>query len=129
MYNDQTKKITSEISMTKIDCTAKNFPYKSFYNPDDAQIYTFYRQGQALNINSENTEEFDLEPMTDLDLGDMYLINNKALIVRSSSRILFFKIIQNEETLEKKWTHFHTLRIRGFIFYIKGNVRIQITTD
>ena len=67
--------------------------------------------------------------MTDLDLGDMYLINNKALIARSSSRILFFKIIQDEETLVKKWTHFFTLKIRGFIFFIKGNVRIQITTD
>lgn len=78
----------------------------------------------AFTINASEPEQYVLENMTDMDLGDMYLINNKALIARSSSRILFFKIIQNEETLEKKWTHFHTLKIRGFIYFIKGNVRI-----
>lgn len=32
-----------------------------------------------------------------MDLGQMYMVNNKALIARSSSRILFFKIIEDEE--------------------------------
>lgn len=26
-----------------LDCTRKNFPYKSFYNEDEKEIYTFYR--------------------------------------------------------------------------------------
>lgn len=68
--------------------------------------------------------------MTDKDLGQMYLFNNKALIARSSSTVLFFKIMADEDDPDdKKWTPYHTLNIRGFIYFIKGNVRIQITTD
>jgi len=36
------------------------------------------------------------EKITDADLGSMYLLFDKALIVRSSSSVLFFK--QSEET-------------------------------
>lgn len=64
-----------------------------------------------------------------MDLGQMYLVNNKALIARSSSRILFFKIIVEEETGDRNWTLYDTISLRGFIFYMKGNDRIQITTD
>ena len=49
-------------------------------------------------VSNENPSEYRLEKMTDMDLGQMYLVNNKALIARSSSRILFFKIIENEDT-------------------------------
>ena len=45
IYDDQARKIISPISQHELTCTMKNFPYKSFYNPDDSQIYTFYRQG------------------------------------------------------------------------------------
>jgi hypothetical protein len=56
----------------------------------------------------------------------MFLLYDQALIVRSSSSILFFKI--NSET--GQWENYHTLKkMRGDIFFIKGNVRIQITTD
>lgn len=66
--------------------------------------------------------------MTDMDLGQMYLIYNSALIARSSSDILFFKIEKDDEGL-RTWKLYKTLEVRGFIYYIKGNVRIQITTD
>jgi len=59
----------------------------------------------------------------------MYLLYNTALIARSSSDILFFKIEKDEDTEERKWKQYHMLEVRGFIYYIKGNVRIQITTD
>ena len=29
----------------------------------------------------------------------------------------------------KKWKQYHIIEVRGFIYFIKGNVRIQITTD
>ena len=68
--------------------------------------------------------------MTDQDLGQMYLINNKALIARSSSRILFFKIKHDEDDPSIKfWKEYRVLNVRGFIYFIKGNKRIQITTD
>ena len=59
----------------------------------------------------------------------MYLVNGKALIARSSSQILFFKQVTDEFTLEKAWQRYETLNIRGFIYFIKGNKRIQISTD
>ena len=79
--------------MTKVlDCSKKNFPYKSFYNDEKDEIYTFYRQGQCFIIKGNNSEEFRYDRMTDMDLGQMYLVYNKALIARSSSDILFFKL-------------------------------------
>ena len=59
----------------------------------------------------------------------MVLVFNEALIVRSSTKILFFKQIKDIETGEENWELYHDLNIRGFIFYIKGNIRIQVTTD
>ena len=64
-----------------------------------------------------------------MDLGQMYLVYNSALIARSSSDILFFKIEIDEDTEERVWRQYHMLERRGFIYYIKGNIRIQITTD
>jgi hypothetical protein len=56
----------------------------------------------------------------------MYLLFDEALVVRSSSSILFFKI--DPETM--LWKQYHKLENkRGQIYFIKGNVRIQVTTD
>ena len=112
-----------------MDCSLKNFPYKSFYNDENEEVYLFYRQGQAFVIDPENPLNYRFEQMTDMDLGQMFLLYNKALIARSSSKILFFKIVKDEDTEQKKWTLYHTLQSRGFIYYIKGNIRIQVTTD
>lgn len=50
----------------KLDCSIKNFPYKSFYNPDKNQIYSFYRQGEAFIINDPSEpSNYKLEKMTD----------------------------------------------------------------
>ena len=59
----------------------------------------------------------------------MYLIYDKALVVRCSSQVLFFKIVMDELTQREKWVNYHTIDIGGFIYYIEGNVRIQITTN
>ena len=67
--------------------------------------------------------------MTDMDLGQMYLVYHSALIARSSGDILFFKTYIDDETGKKVWKQYHSIEMRGFIYYIKGNVRIQLTTD
>jgi hypothetical protein len=59
----------------------------------------------------------------------MYLVNNKALIARSSSKIVFFKIFEEEDEndsskIVKSWKQYKQLNIRGFIYFIKGNKRI-----
>ena len=52
------------------------------------------------------TDEMDddtaaYEKIYDKDLGQMFLINETALIARSSSQILFFKLELDEFTKEK----------------------------
>ena len=64
-----------------------------------------------------------------MDVGQMVMFNNEALICRSSTKVLFFKQMKDIDTGEIKWTQYHTIKVRGFIYYIKGNIRIQITTD
>ena len=70
-----------------------------------------------------------MEKMTEMDLGEMFLVYNKALMARSSSEILCFKREKDEETGIQKWVHYHTIEIRGFVYYIKGNVRIQVVEE
>jgi len=59
----------------------------------------------------------------------MVLIFGEALAVRSSGKVLFFKLEWNHFEECFKWVQYHDIKVRGFIFFIKGNVRIQITTD
>lgn len=59
----------------------------------------------------------------------MYLVFEQALVTRSSSSILFFKKMANEDG-EVLWTQYHELAdTRGQIYFIKGNIRIQIVCD
>ena len=67
-----------------------------------------------------------MRKITDNDMGSMYLLFDQALVTRSSSSILFFKI--DPET--KLWTEYEKFdNMRGQIYFIKGNIRIQVTTD
>ena len=59
----------------------------------------------------------------------MIMFGGECLIVRSSGNIYFFKQIVDIMTKEESWKLFHTIHVRGFIYYIKGNIRIQITAD
>ena len=66
----------------------------------------------------------------------MYLIFNEALLVRSSNTMLFFKkksICNDDEVCNKSlghWTEYHKIdKMRGTIYFIRGNIRIQITTE
>lgn len=59
-------------------------------------------------------------------MGSMYLLFDQALVARSSNSIIFFKI--DEELNE--WKEYQRIEnMRGMIYYTKGNVRIQITTE
>jgi len=54
----------------------------------------------------------------------MVLVFDEALIARSSSKILFFKQVYCDELETTKWELYNVLKIRGFIYFIRGNVRI-----
>ena len=45
IYDIEKKKLVGGIVEKILDCTEKNFPYKSFYNEEKSEIYSFYRQG------------------------------------------------------------------------------------
>ena len=59
----------------------------------------------------------------------MVMFGGECLIVRSSGFIYFFKQVVDKMTKTEHWHLFHTLHVRGFIYYIKGNIRIQVTTE
>ena len=138
-YDKKTRNI-SQVTKIKIeDCNSKNFPYDCFYNSEFNEIYSFYRQGHSYRIPCKSVKHemtdkmkddaYAYEKIYDKDLGQMFLINEKALIARSSSQILFFKLELDEFTKEKYWHNFHTLDQGGSIYFIKGNKRIQVCTD
>ena len=41
----------------------------------------------------------------------------------------FFKIEVDEEDGSRHWKLYHSINKRGFIYFIRGNVRIQIITE
>lgn len=58
----------------------------------------------------------------------MFMVYNQALVTRTSNSVSFFKLVYNDETKKRDWVLYHTLEIRGFVYYMKGNIRIQIST-
>ena len=64
-----------------------------------------------------------------MDLGQMYLVYNTALMVRSSSDILMFKIVKDEKSGARNWIMYNSIESRGSISYIKGNVRLQVVSE
>ena len=57
-------------------------------------------------MSGTDAQEVQFEKMTDMDLGQMYLFNNKALIARSSSKVVFFKVVEEEDenkNVTRKW--------------------------
>ena len=130
-------KVTTRYTQVQLDSNNKNFPYKCFYSQESNEIFSFYRQCQSFRVpvfeveNDMNTgkKDFIYEKIHDKDLGQMFLINGVALIARCSSQILFFKLQVDEFTKHQHWTNYQNIETRGFLYFIKGNKRIQITTD
>lgn len=73
--------------------------------------------------------DYTFQRIIELDLGQMIFIFNQAVAVRSSGKVLFFKQEWNHFEKRFKWINYHTINVRGFLYFIKGNIRIQITTD
>jgi hypothetical protein len=117
----------TEVAVQEIpNCTQRNFPIKTFYSLHTKVCHTFYRQGHCLTTDPMDIKTSKQEKITDADLGNMYLLFDQALVVRSSSSILFFKI-DSETGYWQQYKKFDNMR--GQIYFIRGNVRIQIVTD
>ena len=71
--------------------------------------------------NETKVQPYIYEKIIDKVLGQMYLINNKALIARCSCQIMFFKLQIDLFTKEERWMCYRILDHRGMIYFIKGN--------
>lgn len=108
------------------NCSTLNFPIKTFFSEFTENYTTFFRQGHCVTRDGKVEQETRVEKITEADLGSMYLLFEKSLITRSSSSILFFKL--SEET--GHWEEYHRIdKMRGQIYFIRGNIRFQVVTD
>ena len=72
-----------------------------------------------LTTEKDDPGVFSLLKITENDLGNMYLVYDQVLVVRSANSILFFKKIKD------KWRQYYEFPdLRGQIYYIRGNIRI-----
>ena len=74
-----------------MNTSKENYPIKCFYNDKANQFYVFYREGESFIIQSD-ISKFFFDKITDKDLGQAFLFDNKSIIARSSSYTLFFKL-------------------------------------
>jgi len=111
----------SEICEVNIpNCTPRNFPLEAFYSITHAKCYIFFRQGQCITIDGEpqNIQDSIVEKVSTKVFGDMFLIYDEIMAIRSNNAILFLKKVKD------KWIEYHSLELRGNIFFCRGNVRI-----
>ena len=114
------KPVTRDMSNTSM----KNFPYKCFYSAERNEIYCIYRQGEVYTIKPDKLNDYRFQKIIDRDLGQMELLFDHALCIRSSSKVLFFKQVWNDLTEIMEWQLYNSIDVRGFIYFIRGNVRI-----
>jgi hypothetical protein len=138
-YNFLQKKIIGDPVKTQLEYCTINFPFKSFYDDDKDRVYIFYRQGQSYTVSPKRPNKILKQQIWDYDLGQMYLVNNKILMVKSSCEIVFFKHQATKEYARDgpidqpnnvlRWVKYHTIDITGFIFHFQGDERFQLITD
>ena len=51
------------------------------------------------------------DDISDLDLGEMFLWKNKALVVRSSTTVLFFKYEEDKYEERDRWILYHDIKM------------------
>ena len=59
----------------------------------------------------------------------MYIFDDTVLMVTSGIRVEFYKRKACDFTGVLNWKVYTTVELRGFLYYMPGNVRIQITTN
>lgn len=91
------------------DCSAINFPMKTFYSEETSNFTTFFRQGECVTV-SKNMDASRNEDVTTADMGNMYMMYDKVLIFRSSNSIIMMSI--NKDT--GRWMEYHRInKMRG----------------
>lgn len=83
-----------------------------------------------------NLVKFDIDDSTtkhkdevlEKPLGQMFLVYGQALVVRSSTCVVFFKLVRDKFSTKKEnvryWQEYHKINEKAFVYFIKGNIRI-----
>ena len=58
----------------------------------------------------------------------MYIFDYTVLMVTSGNKVEFYKRKACEFTGKLTWKIYTTIDLRGFLYFMPGNIRIQITT-
>lgn len=132
MYNIQKQTTVIQPNSVRMTCSDLNFPVNSFYNQDKNCIYCFYRQGEQFCYNRRNgTIEQTKIISKGESINQIYMIYNKILIIHSSDQVTFYKETEMKELSGQKkieWKQYYSLDFGGFIYFIKGDNIMQITT-
>lgn len=80
-------------------------------------------------INTDETEDYFMDQIVKKDLGQAFIYDRTALIVRSSHQILFFKLQWDKNLEKKRWKTYHKLDIMGLCVYQKGSDNMQIANE
>ena len=67
----------------------------------------FFRQGEAMFINSLEPKETQIQILTKYDIGDSYIYKNKILILKTASELSYFSLTIDEIEGIFKWKRFH----------------------
>ena len=128
LYSYQQQKLITEPIQSNLRETTRNFPLSCFYDDDRHFVYVFFRQGEAYFVNLTEPKRIQQQRISDWDIGNAYLYNNKVLMIMSSNQLLFFKLeLINDKLLKRanqmKWKKYYELDIQGFIHHMKGSDR------
>ena len=108
----------NEIYKFHIENTSiENFPIKSIIDTDSKKVMCFYRLGQVITTEYDNIcKDVFFENLDDHDVGSVFLYNCKALIVRNSSSVLFYKRVYQKSLDKSFWKKYHQFDKRGSIY-------------
>jgi len=105
-----------------------NYLYRSFYNDthinedgSKGEIYLFYRQGHSVIINANNMSDYLIDIITEYELGTMYFVYNRLIMVRSEQSLNFYKIEPDPITEVRQWTLYHSIKTTDFLSQTCGN--------
>jgi hypothetical protein len=69
----------------------ENFPLNTIFNSEKEEILCFYRLGQIFTVDRNNIMNVQVDILDEHDVSQVHIFDNKALIVKSSNNIQFYK--------------------------------------
>lgn len=70
-----------------------------------------------LAVDPDKPTEYTIQKIINTNLDQVVLLEGQVLVARSSTKIIFYKIIKTKSLLKvvKRWQPYHELSLGGFI--------------